>query len=195
MDTIKAIDPAHAALAERLAAEGVEYALGGWIDVTGRSKSKIVPIAHLPNLLAGSERYTPRGMGDLGRMTPNEDECVAVPDPDTLRVCPWDTRWAWMAADLWYGGTEPFALCPRSILKRQLAIAAAEGYRFNLGVETELFVFDPACLERPGGYLEPLAPSGRLRPTQAYDAEAGMDAVPFLGPMARYMADSGFGLF
>ena len=195
MDTIKAIDPAHAALAERLAAEGVEYALGGWIDVTGRSKSKIVPIAHLPNLLAGSERYTPRGMGDLGRMTPNEDECVAVPDPDTLRVCPWDTRWAWMAADLWYGGTEPFALCPRSILKRQLAIAAAEGYRFNLGVETELFVFDPACLERPGGYLEPLAPSGRLRPTQAYDAEAGMDAVPFLGPMARYMAESGFGLF
>lgn len=39
---------------------GVEYVFGGWIDVTGRTKSKAVPIAHLPNLLAGHERYTPR---------------------------------------------------------------------------------------------------------------------------------------
>ena len=93
-------------------------------------------------------------MGDLGRMTPNEDECVAIPDPTTLIVCPWDTRWAWMAADLWFGGTEPFALCPRSILKRQLALAADEGMKFNLGVETELFVYQSVG---PDGYLEPLA--------------------------------------
>ena len=146
MDTVKEIDPAHASLAEGLAADGVEYVLGGWIDVTGRSKSKVVPVAHLPQLLAGSERYTPRGLGDLGQMTPNEDECVAMPDLATLKICPWDRRWAWMAADLWFGGTEPFALCPRSILKRQLQIAADQGLRFNLGVETELFVFSPESL-------------------------------------------------
>jgi glutamine synthetase len=115
-----------------------------------------------------------------------------MPDPTTLIVCPWDNRWAWMAADLWFGGTEPFALCPRSILKRQLALAEEQGMRFNLGVETELFVYQSV---RPDGYLEPLAPSGALRPTQAYDAEAAMDALPFLGPMAKYMAGAGFGLF
>jgi glutamine synthetase len=195
MDTIKPVDPEHAALAARLAGEGVEYVLGGWIDVAGRSKSKVVPIAHLPNLLAGSERYTPRGMGDLGHMTPNEDECVAMPDPSTLLVCPWDRRWAWMAADLMYGGSEPFALCPRSILKRQLALAADEGIVFNLGVETELFVFRPESLERSDGYLEPLARSGGLKPTAAYDGEAAMDALAFLDPMAKYMAETGFGLF
>ena len=192
MDTVNPIDPVHTALADRLAADGVEYVLGGWIDVQGRSKSKVVPVAHLPNLLAGSERYTPRGMGDLGQMTPNEDECVALPDPTTLIVCPWDTRWAWMAADLWFGGSEPFALCPRSILKRQLCLAADEGIRFNLGVETELFVYRSVTDE---GYLEPLAASGKLRPTQAYDAESAMDALPFLDPMAKYMAETGFGLF
>jgi glutamine synthetase len=195
MDTINETDPAHVALADRLGAEGVEFVLGGWIDITGRSKSKVVPVAHLPNLLAGSERYTPRGMGDLGRMTPNEDECVAMPDVSTLRICPWDRTWAWMAADLLYGGTEPFALCARSILKRQLAAAAAEGLGFNLGVETELFVFTPESLDRDDGYLEPIARSGKLRPTQAYDAEAAMDAIAFLGPMARYMQETGFGLF
>ena len=195
MDTVKPIDPEHQALAARLAGEGVDYVLGGWIDVAGRSKSKVVPIGHLPNLLAGSERYTPRGMGDLGRMTPNEDECVAMPDLDTLRVCPWDKRMAWTAADLLFGGTEPFALCSRSILKRQLALAAEEGLTFNLGVETELFVFTPESLDRADGYLEPIARSGKMRPTQAYDAEAAMDALPFLDPMARYMEESGFGLF
>ena len=192
MDTVNPIDPCHVTLADRLESEGVQYVLGGWIDVNGRSKSKVVPIAHLPNLLAGSERYTPRGMGDLGQMTPDEDECVAIPDPTTLVVCPWDRRWAWMAADLWFGGTEPFALCPRSILKRQLDLAAAEGFRFNLGVETELFVYSSV---RADGYLEPMTPSGKLRPTQAYDADSVMDALPFLDPMAKYMAETGFGLF
>jgi glutamine synthetase len=195
MDTIRPIDPEHTALVERLGGEGVEYVLGGWIDVTGRTKSKVVPLDHLPNLLAGSERYTPRGMGDLGRMTPNEDECVAMPDPSTLTVCPWDRRVAWMAADLLFGGTEPFALCPRSILKRQLSLAADEGLVFNLGVETELFIFRPESLQRSDGYLEPLTRAGALRPTQAYDAEASMDALPFLDPMAKYMAETGFGLF
>jgi glutamine synthetase len=192
---MKPLDEAHADVADRLAADGVRYVVGGWIDVAGRSKSKVVPIAHLPNLLAGSERYTPRGMGDLGVMTPTEDECVAMPDLSTLLVCPWDRRMGWMAADLLYGGKEPFALCTRSILKRQVELAAAEGLVFNLGVETELFVFRPESLDSPDGYLEPMAVSGRLKPTQGYDAEAAMDALPFLDPMARYMNETGFGLF
>jgi glutamine synthetase len=195
MDTVKPVLDDHQQLADQLASQGVEYILGGWIDVMGRTKSKVVPIAHLPNLAAGSERYTPRGMGDLGRMTPNEDECVAMPDLTTLTVCPWDRRMAWTAADLWFGGKEPFALCPRSVLKRQLDLAAADGLVFNLGVETELFVFKPESLERADGYLEPMTRSGSLRPTQAYDAESVMDALPFLDPMAKYMAETGFGLF
>lgn len=195
MDTVRAVDPEHQALAERLAADGVEFAVGGFIDITGRSKSKVVPVGYLPNLLAGSERYTPRGMGELGRMTPNEDECVTMPDPATLRICPWDRRFAWMAADLLYGGREPFAHCTRSVLKRQVALAADEGYVFNLGVETELFAFKPESLDRTDGYLEPLARTGKLDPTQAYDVEAAMDAMPFLEPMARYLTETGFGLF
>ena len=108
----------------------MRYAFAGYIDVNGRSKSKAVPIAHLPELLAGHERYTPRGLGGLGAMNAAEDECVAVPDPATLVVLPWDRRVAWMSADLWFGGREPFALCPRSILKRQVEAAADAGYDF-----------------------------------------------------------------
>ncbi|MDQ1479829.1 MAG: glutamine synthetase [Actinomycetota bacterium] len=195
MDTLESIDPEHVRIAAELEQAGVRFATGSFMDITGRAKSKIVPIDHLPNLLAGSERYTPRGMGDLGVMTPNEDECVTMPDLATLRVMPWDRRFAWMAADLLFGGREPFAHCTRSVLKRQVAAAADLGYEMNLGVEPEFYVFDPASLERDDGYLEPLARSGKLRPTQAYDVEAELDAMDFLEPMSRYLTETGFGLF
>jgi glutamine synthetase len=201
MDTVTVPADEHARLAAELAERGVKYAMGGWIDVNGRSKSKMVPIELLPGLLAGSERYTPRGMGDLGVMTPHEDECVAMPDVATLQVLPWDTRFAWMAADLSFGGREPFALCPRSVLKKQLGRAEALGYTVNLGVETEFYVFRPESVDgdppagRPDGYLQPMSRSGQLRPTAAYDTESTLDAMPFLDRMADCMQQLDFGLF
>lgn len=194
MDTARTIDPDHAALADDLAAQGVEYVVGAFLDIQGRGKSKVVPVDHLPNLLAGSERYTPRGMGDLGVMTPDEDECVAMPDPATLQILPWDRRFAHMSADLLFGGTEPWPLCTRSILKRQLERASEAGYTFNLGVETEIYCFDPIATAG-GEYLQPMAPSGRLRPTPAYDVASTMDALAFLDPMVKAMTETGFGVF
>jgi glutamine synthetase len=193
MDTVKTIDQDHASLASDLAAQGVEYLFASWIDVNGRAKSKCVPVSHLAELIAGHERYTPRGMGDLGRMTPDEDECVAMPDPATLTVLPWDRRFAFMAADLHFGGNESFALCTRSILKKQVEEARAAGFMMNLGVETELYVVkEPA----PGdGYLEPMSRSGYLRPTPAYDVESTLDAMGFLDPMVKAMNETDFGVF
>jgi glutamine synthetase len=193
MDTVHELRDDHAHLARELAEQGVKYAVGGWIDVNGRSKSKVVPIDHLPSLLAGSERYTPRGMGDLGQMNPYEDEVVAMPDPSTLVVLPWDRRFAWMAADMAYGGTEPFALCPRSTLKRQVSRAADAGFIANLGVETEFYVFQPVADENDD--LVPMAPSGLTRPTPAYDVESTMDAMPFLDRMVDAMDELGFGVY
>lgn len=193
MDTVNEISAEHTELAEALAGQGVEYVFASFIDVTGRAKSKCVPVDHLPALIAGHERYTPRGMGNLGQMTPDEDECVAVPDPETLQILPWDRRFAFMTADLYYGGSEPFAHCTRSILKRQVEAAAAAGFAMNLGIETELYV-----VKEPLGdyrYLQPVAPSGSLRPTPAYDVECTLDAMGFLDPMVKAMNETGFGIY
>ena len=194
METILEIDVAHEDLARSLSQQGVEYVFASFIDVTGRVKSKCVPILHLPGLLAGHERYTPRGLGDLGQMTPNEDECVTIPDLATLCVLPWDRRFAHMTADLRFGGHEPFAHCTRSILKTQVARAEAAGYRMLLGIETELYAVQPfdAATDR---YLEPYRRSGRLRPTAAYDVESTLDVMPFLGSMVDAMEQTGFGVF
>ncbi len=128
-------------------------------------------------------------MGGLGAMNPFEDECVAMPDAGTLQVLPWDRRFAWMAADLAYGGSEPFALCPRSILKHQLGLAADQGLRFNLGVETEFYAF--RALEDPTQPLVPMAQSGHLRPTPAYDIESTLDYEVFLISRVKELHDAG----
>jgi glutamine synthetase len=192
VDTLRPIDPAHEELVAQLRQLGVRFVFGGFIDVMGRTKSKCVPVNHLPALLAGHERYTPRGISDLGQMTPDEDECVTMPDIDTLTVLPWDRRFAWMAADLLYGGTEPFAHCTRSILKRQLEAAQSLGFLCNLGVETELYAVKHAD---ENGYLVPISASETLRPTPAYDVEATLDSMAFLEPMVDYMNELDFDVF
>jgi glutamine synthetase len=195
MDTITPVAEEYSALAETLRGQGVEYVFGSWIDIMGRAKSKCVPVQHLAHLVAGHERYTPRGMGGLDQMTPHEDECVALPDPATLTILPWDGRFAWMAADLWFGGREPFAHCTRSILKRQVERAAAAGFLMNLGCETEIYAVREASIGNPGGYLIPGPRTGSLDPTQAYDVEATLDAMSFLDPMVKAMNAAGFGVF
>jgi glutamine synthetase len=198
MQTVFEVDSEHTELSTRLAAQGVKYVFASFVDVAGRAKSKCVPIEHLPDLMAGHERYTPRGLGNLGQMTPTEDECVAVPDAETLCILPWDRRFAFMTADLYFGGAEPFAHCTRSILKRQIKQAAAAGYVLQLGIESELYVVQPFVAAQPGPtdeYLVPLRPSGRLRPTSAYDVEATLDVMEFLGPMVEAMRECDFGAF
>lgn len=198
MDTVLPVDPSHHELAAALAAQGVEYVFASFVDVTGRAKSKCVPVDHLASLLAGHERYTPRGLGGLGVMTPDEDECVAVPDPASLCVLPFDRRFAHMVADLSFGGTEPFALCTRSVLKRQVDAALEAGFELQLGVETELYFYRPGAevpAPAPAGYLAPFAPSGSLRPTPAYDVESTLDSMGVLESMVRAMQACGFGVF
>jgi glutamine synthetase len=191
MDTLVEKNSDHEALVTDLAAAGVEFALGAWVDVVGRAKGKLVPVGFLPNMLAGSERYTPRGIGGLGSMNPSEDECVAMPDIDTLQVLPWDKRVAFFNADLLYGGREPFANCPRSILKGVLAQAAELGFRFNLGVETEFYVYRKDALPA----MVPLAQSSTLWPTPAYDVQSTLDSLDFLGSAVKYMEASDFGVY
>src|ERR1700743_3350074 len=193
MDTVNAVDAAHRELAESLGRQGVKYALGSWIDVHGRPKTKVVPIDHLPNMVAGSERFTPRGITGFGAMDPQEEESVAMPDLATLRQLCWDRRLGGVPAALRLGGTEPLDQCPRSILKTQLARARELGFDFKLGVETEIFVFNPA--QSRGGYLTPLAGSGSLDPSPAYDAEATLDAAEFLDDFVSALQDSDFGVF
>lgn len=195
MDTLKQINPKHNDLAKSLADKGVKYTIASWIDVLGRSRAKTNPINSLPELLAGYSRYTPRGITGIGSMNPIEEEVTTLPDESTLTILPWDRRFAWMAADMWSDKGEPFELCPRSILKRQIDIAAKEGFTCTLGVEPEFYVFKPESLEPGAGRLIPISHSAELKPSPAYDVETSLDTTQFIDKMVQYMQEIGFTVF
>jgi glutamine synthetase len=190
MDTLNEVTSAHREIADDLAARGVRWISAVYPDVAGRPRGKMVPVGQLPQLAAGSERFTPRGLDGLGDMDPVEDECTTLPDVSNISVLPWNHEVAVMPADL-RQEDETYPLCCRSILKGQLARAEALGFKFLLGVETEFYVFRRDV----AGSLAPLWPSGRRQPSPAYLFDAAVDALGFLGPMVDAMNDLGFGVF
>jgi len=63
----------------RLEAAGVRYVFGAYTDLNGVPKSKCVPLAHFEDMAAGSELYTVGALEGMGKLGPNEDECVSSP--------------------------------------------------------------------------------------------------------------------
>jgi glutamine synthetase len=174
----------------RLEAAGVRWVFGAYTDLDGVPKSKCVPISHFESMARGSELYTVGALEGMGKLGPHEDECVGVPDLATLTVLPWDSRFAVAAADLRFHG-EPYSHDPRRVLKRQVAEAAALGYRLDMGVEPEVYV-----LREVDGEWRPFVASDLDNaPTRGYDLEATMLAEPFLGPMVAYMDELGWDVF
>lgn len=168
--------------------EGVQYVFGSWADFYGRPKAKAVPVAQFEQMVMGSELYTVGALPGMGPLGPHEDECQAVGDPDSLTICPWDRRYAWMAADLiWHD--RPYEYCSRHILKSIIARATAMGYGFNLGFEPELYVLR----EGPDGELLPLNPDDTG--FWGYDVESTMDAMSFLDVMVQYLDSLGWGIY
>lgn len=180
-----------AKVAKQIEQEGVEYLLSTYVDVHGSPKAKVNPARGLEKMALGSELFTVGAMEGMGLTGPQEDECAAVPDLDTMIVCPWDKRFAYFFGDLYYHGT-PYANDSRLILKRQMERAKNSGFTFNLGVEPEFYVFrtDPETGKRTG-----LAPHRYRGVCPAYDVHQTMGAMDFLEPFCRHLEGLGWGLY
>ena len=122
-----------AAIQQKLQDQGVKYCIGAYVDIHGIPKAKVVPIDHLPQMAAGSERYTGYALDGLGQ-APSDDELNSVPDLDHIIQLPWEPKVAWMPADNHFQG-KPYALNTRVSLKNVLAQAAEMGFGMNLGIE------------------------------------------------------------
>src|SRR5699024_9700595 len=96
---------------------------------------------------------------------------------------------AWMAADLWSDDGDYFELCPRSILKNQIAKAADRGFKPTLGIEPEFYVYRPDDVTDDG--LGLLTVTGDMKPTSGYDVETLYDASVFLDDAIQMMQGIG----
>jgi glutamine synthetase len=179
-----------AAVKSRLVEAGVQSCLATFVDIYGIPKAKLTPIDSFEHLCDGSELYTVGAVEGMGLAGPQEDECATVPDLASTTVLPWDKTLAWFSSDLYYHG-EPYAGDARGILRRVLARAAELGFRFNLGVEPEFYIFK----QDEHGALSPITRSRFQGPNACYDVTQATESSAFLDPLARYIKELDWGLY
>jgi len=167
---------------------GVRYCLPSYVDMHGVSKGKMVPIAHYPQMMSGSELCTGAALDGVPQEI-NDEEVAAHPDPKSCIVQPWQPEIAWFASDLWCEG-RPFEPCSRNILKRVLARAAQLGYRVNFGIEAEFFVLNDAGT---AAYTPVSDRHDLAKP--AYDIARLLDNMPWLGDLVGAMNTLGWDVY
>ena len=176
-----------AELAEKLGTQGVKYAMACYVDIHGVSKGKFVPLAHLGNMLGGSELFTGAALDGVPQDV-SDDEVAAVPDPGSVIQCPWRPELAWFASDLHING-QPFEACSRNILGRQVKAAAEMGFVFNLGIETEFFLFR----ETEQGFAPLSARDSMEKP--CYDPRLLMDNLDIVAELVEAMNALGWDVY
>ena len=177
-----------ASIQNDLKAKGVKYCIGAYVDIHGVPKAKVVPIDHLPQMAAGSERYTGYALDGLGQ-APSDDELTSIPDLDHIIPLPWEPKVAWMPADNGFQG-QPYALNTRVALKNVLAQAAEMGFGMNLGIECEIYLLK----QEADGKLSIPNPDDKLvKP--CYDVRGFMDNFGWLDKMATAINDLGWDLY
>lgn len=171
-----------------LEARGVKYALASYVDIHGMGKAKMVPIAHLGQMMHGSELFTGAALDGVPQDV-SDEEVAAMPDADSMTVLPWNPEVAWFASDLYLQG-KPFEACCRTILKNVLSQARPMGYSFNLGIETEFFILK----DNPDGSFGPISDRDTLAKA-AYDVPTLLDNYKILDTIVSAMNSLGWDVY
>jgi glutamine synthetase len=137
-------------LLDRLRKAGVHSLLAQFTDLAGVAKGKLVPLAHLDELLAQGVGFAgPSIVGTgLPRVGPRS-EYYARGNASTVSVLPWMPGVARIVCD-GFVDDQPFEACPRQVLKRAVARLAERGWHLRTGIEPEFFL-----LRRDGGAWRP----------------------------------------
>lgn len=171
--------PEYAAKRKELHENGIRYVLAAYTDVYGVGKAKSVPIDHFSEMMRGSELFTGAALDGLGQ-EPSDDELSVRPELDRIVELPWQRGVAWAPGYLYYHG-DPWPMCSRVVLQRAVDRAAALGFTFNLGIETEFYL-----VRRENGAVVP-ANERDVLAKAAYDIVDLLDNLPFLDEMIGYM--------
>lgn len=173
-----------AALKRELEQKGVQYCLPAYVDIHGIPKSKSVPISHFERAMRGSELFTGAALDGLGQDV-HDDELALHPDPRAVTQLPWRPKVAWMPGNLRLHG-EPWPMCSRTVLQRQLDRAASFGLRFNLGIECEFFL-----VRVDGNQVMPANPRMVMHKA-AYDVLGLLESIDWLDEVIGCMNKLGW---
>ncbi|MEA5413544.1 type III glutamate--ammonia ligase [Synechococcus sp. BA-132 BA5] len=169
-------------LARFATTHGVRHFLFSFCDLFGVQRAKLVPAAAAAELARSGAGFA--GFAAWLDMTPADPDVLAIPDPTSLMVLPWQREVAWVATDLKVEG-QVLEQSPRRVLQRQIARAAAMGLQFRSGVEAEFFLMDQERDTIADGFDRQSKP--------CYDQLALMRHYPLISELLEGMESLGWG--
>jgi glutamine synthetase len=112
-------------------------------DILGILKSFAITVEELEGAMEEGMGFDGSSIEGFARI--DESDMVAMPDPDTWQLLPWNPpehrATARMFSDVLMPGGQPFEGDPRYVLRRNLKKAADLGYTYYVGPELEYFYF------------------------------------------------------
>ena len=132
-----------AQILEHVERERVKFMRLQFADVLGTIKNVEIPDGQFEAALDGKIMFD--GSSIEGFVRIEESDMYLRPDLSTFRVFPWvgptGEKVARIICDIYTPEGTPFVGCPRTTLKKVIAMAAARGYSMKAGPEAELFLF------------------------------------------------------
>ena len=127
-------------LNERLRGAGVHTLLAQYTDLHGVAKGKLLPLAHLDELLADGVSFAGPALAGTGLpRVGSRSELHARGNASTVTMLPWMPGVARIVCDGFVNG-QPFEACPRQVLKRAAARLAERGWHLRTGIEPEFLL-------------------------------------------------------
>jgi glutamine synthetase len=165
---------------------GIEFYFAQFVDLYGRPSAKLIPAAHLDDLVADGAGFAGFAAGEIGQV-PSDPDIAAMPDLDSFTPVPWQRNLARFACDITVEGEE-WPYCPRTILRGVLAQAKELGYEFKLGLELEYFL----VRRRDDGSIEIFDEADTLE-KPCYDMAGLTRHYDFLTTVSKHCNELGWG--
>jgi glutamine synthetase len=173
-------------LKARIADDGVEFIYAMFVEMHGKPCAKLVPVSAIDDLLEVGAGFAGFAAGPMSQ-TPADPDILALPDPASYTVLPWQPNVAAMQCDATVEGQEwPYA--PRVILKQAVARAAGQNLVLKSGVEAEYSMLH----RNDDGSFRP-ADERDTSKLPCYDARGLTTMLDHLTTVSRHMDAMGWG--
>ncbi len=137
---------------------GVRYIRLCFTDILGKIKGMSITRSEIEQVLEEGQGFDGSSVEGFARI--EESDLMAIPDPVTFRIIPWDIageKVATMFCDIQNPDGTPYDGDPRWILRKNLAKLADKGWTFYVGPEIEYFYFENSKTTEPidtAGYFD-----------------------------------------
>ena len=137
--TVPASEAPPSDLASMARADGVQFLLALFVDLTGKPCAKLVPVEAADELQHDGVGFAGYAVGAMGQQ-PCDPDLVAIPDLSSYTPLPWVREGlALVHCDPHVEGV-PWRFAPRVLLKAQLERARAKQLELFVGAEVEYFL-------------------------------------------------------